>query len=147
MIETTLNTDLKNAMVKRDQDLLEAIRTIKTVIQVEKAKEGTDLNDEQIIKIIQKLVSQRTESASQYTSGGRSDLADHEMYLVSVFKTYLPEQMTEAEITAKIKDFIAQTGATSVKDMGKVMAIVNKDFVGKADMKMVGGIVKTLLTQ
>ena len=145
-LEEIINQDITKAMMEKAADRLDAIRTIKTAIQVEKAKEGKELSDEDVIKIIQKLVSQRTESATQYAQGGRMDLVDNELLLVSVFKTYLPEQMTEDEITAKVKEFIAETGATSVRDMGKVMGLANKNFVGKADMKMVGGIVKNMLS-
>ena len=145
-LEEIINQDITKAMIEKAVDRLDAIRTIKTAIQVEKAKEGKELSDEDVIKIIQKLVSQRTESATQYAQGGRMDLVDNELLLVTVFKTYLPEQMTENEITAKVKEFITETGATSVRDMGKVMGLANKNFIGKADMKMVGGIVKTMLS-
>jgi uncharacterized protein YqeY len=146
MIENTINTDIKNAMMEKNAMRLEALRTIKTAIQLEKAKEGTELTDEQVIKIIQKLVSQRTESAVQYASADRVDLVEHELDLVTVFKLYLPEQMSEAEINAKVKEIITNVGATSVRDMGKVMSIVNKDLAGKVDAKAVGQLVKQLLT-
>ena len=145
-LEDVVNQDIKKAMMEKAEDRLEGLRTIKTAIQVEKAKEGIDLTDDQVIKVIQKLVSQRTESATQYAQAGRIDLVDHEMVLITIFKTYLPEQMSEDEITVKVKEFITNVGATSIKDMGKVMGIANKEFLGKADMKMVGGIVKKMLS-
>jgi len=145
-LELQIDYDIRRAMLDKAEMKLEALRQIKTSIQVEKAKEGKDLSDEQIIKIIQKLVSQSTESATQYAQGGRIDLVDHELILSTVYKLYLPEQMTEEQITERAKQIISEIGATSVKDMGKVMGIANKEFVGKADSKMVGSIIKNLLS-
>jgi uncharacterized protein YqeY len=145
-LELQIDYDIRRAMLDKAEMKLEALRQIKTSIQVEKAKEGKDLSDEQIIKIIQKLVSQSTESVTQYAQGGRIDLVDHELILSTVYKLYLPEQMTEEQITERAKQIISEIGATSVKDMGKVMGIANKEFVGKADSKMVGSIIKNLLS-
>lgn len=145
-LEEVINQDIKTAMLEKAEDRLNAIRLIKAAIQVEKAKEGKDLTDEQVIKIIQKLVSQGTESATQYAAGGRIDLVDQELFNTTVYKTYLPEQLSEDVVLSKVKEIIAQVGATSVRDMGKVMGIANKEFLGKADMKMVGGIVKSMLS-
>lgn len=147
MIEQAIDIDIRRAMIGRLELRLEALRTIKTAIQIEKAKEGKDLNDEQILKLIQKLVSQRTESARQYNDGGRPELVEHEQYLITVFKEFLPEQLSEDKIESEVKKIIAEIGATSVKDMGKVMAKANQTFAGKADNKLVGTIVKNLLTQ
>lgn len=146
MLEQTIDIDIRRAMIGKFETRLEALRTIKTSIQTEKAKEGTELSDEQVIKLIQKLVSQRTESSLQYIEGNRVDLANHEKLLIDIFKTYLPEQLSEEEITLRVKEFIVEIGATSVKDMGKVMAKANQTFSGKADNKLVGNIVKKLLT-
>jgi len=145
-MEDIINQDIKNAMIEKNEEKLNAIRTIKSAIQNEKAKDGKEVSDEGIIKIIQKLVSQRTESAMQYAEGERQDLVLQEETLIKIFKTYLPTQLTEDEVTIKIKEFILITNASSIRDMGKVMALANKEFVGKADMKQVGSIVKTLLT-
>lgn len=145
-LEEIINQDIKSAMIQRADERLNAIRLIKAAIQVEKAKEGKDLTDEQVIKIVQKLVSQSSESATQYAAGNRPDLVEKELFNNTVYKTYLPQQLSDEEITSKVKDFIAQVGATSVRDMGKVMGIANKEFLGKADMKVVGGIVKNMLS-
>lgn len=145
-LEEVINQDIKTAMLQKAEERLNAIRLIKAAIQVEKAKEGKELTDEQVIKIIQKLVSQSTESATQYAMGNRFDLVDKELFNSTVFKMYLPEQLSEEDITSKVKEFIAQVGATSVRDMGKVMGLANKEFLGKADMKVVGGIVKNMLS-
>lgn len=146
MLENTINQDLKKAMVEKASERLSAIRLIKTAIQVEKSKEGKEITDEDILKIIQRLVNQSNDSASQYASAGRMDLIDKELFNVTVYKTYLPEQLSEEEVTEQVKQFIVETGATTVRDMGKVMALANKTFLGKADMKMVGSIVKNMLS-
>ena len=145
-LEERINQDIKISMVEKSAEKLSAIRLIKAAIQVEKAKDGKEVTDEGVIKLIQKLVNQSNDSATQYNSAGRKDLAEKELMNVSIYKNYLPEQMSETEVVEKLKVIISETGASSIRDMGKVMAIVNKDFLGKADMKMVGGIVKNLLT-
>ena len=145
-LEQQIDYDIKRSMLDKAELRLEALRQIKTSISVEKAKDGKDLTTEQTIKIIQKLVSQSTESATQYAQGGRIDLVDHEMALITIFKLYLPEQMNEIEITERAKQIISEVGATSIKDMGKVMGVATKEFLGKADSKMVGSIIKKLLS-
>ena len=145
-LEQQIDYDIKRSMLDKAELRLEALRQIKTSISVEKAKDGKDLTTEQTIKIVQKLVSQSTESATQYAQGGRIDLVDHEMALITIFKLYLPEQMNEIEITERTKQIISEVGATSIKDMGKVMGVATKEFLGKADSKMVGSIIKKLLS-
>jgi len=145
-LEQQIDYDIKRSMLDKAELRLEALRQIKTSISVEKAKDGKDLTTEQTIKIVQKLVSQSTESATQYAQGGRIDLVDHEMALITIFKLYLPEQMNEIEITERAKQIISEVGATSIKDMGKVMGVATKEFLGKADSKMVGSIIKKLLS-
>ena len=146
-MEQLINKDIKQAMIEKATERLSAIRSIKAAIQVEKAKEGKEkLTNEEIIKIIQRLVNQSTDSVTQFTNAGRLDLVCHEEFLIDVYKTYLPEQLSEEKIAEKIREFIATTGASSVRDMGKVMALAGKEFVGKANMKEVGALVKSLLT-
>lgn len=145
-MEQLINSDMKKAMVEKAKERLSAIRSIKAAIQLEKAKHGKEiLTDEEIIKVILRLIRESNESATQYASAGRIDLVDNETFLISVFKTYLPEQLSENEITRKIKEFITETGASSIRDMGKVMALANKNFVGKADMKIVSEMVRNFL--
>jgi len=146
-VEETINIGIKNAMIEKSEVKLEALRTIKTAIQTEKAKEGKELSDEQVIKLIQSLVSKRSESVLQYTQGGRVDLANHENELIDIFKLYLPVQLNDSEIEEKVKQIITTIGAASIKDMGKVMVAANAEFVGKANPKTVGMIVKNLLTK
>ena len=146
-LEEKINVDIKESILRQENEKLEALRLIKSTIQVEKAKDGKhNLTDEEVIRVIQKMVSQSTESARQYAEGGRVDLVDHELLLITVYKTYLPEQMSEEEITEKVKEIITETGATSIRDMGKVMGIATKFFLGRADNKKIGSIVKTMLS-
>lgn len=146
-LEEKINFDIKESLLKQETEKLEALRMIKSTIQVEKAKDGKEfLTDEQVIKVIQKMVSQSTESATQFAQGGRTDLVDHEMLLITVYKTFLPEQMSMEEITDNLKRIITEVGATSVRDMGKVMGEATKFFAGRADNKTVGSIVKSLLS-
>jgi uncharacterized protein YqeY len=134
-------------MLARDAKKLEAIRAIKAALLLEKAKEGAigELSEELELKILQKLVKQRRESADIYNQANRQDLAEKETFDASIIETYLPQQMSEADVTEVIKKIIAQTGAASVKDMGKVMGAASKELAGKADNKMISVIVKNLL--
>jgi len=145
-LELQIDSDIKKSMLEKSEIKLQALRQIKSSIQVEKAKDGKELSDEQVIKIIQKLVSQGTESARQYEEGGRMDLVNQELSLIVVYKTFLPEQMSEEEITEKVKQIITETGSTTVRDMGKVMTSATKVFAGRADNKLIGSIVKKLLS-
>ena len=147
-LELKINDDIKAAMLARDAKKLEAIRAIKAALLLEKAKEGAtgDLTEEAELKILQKLVKQRRESADIYSNANRNDLAEKELYDASVIETYLPRQLSETEVTEIIRKIVIQTGATSVKEMGKVMGAASKELAGKADNKMISTIVKNLLT-
>ncbi len=146
-LELKINDDIKAAMIARHAEKLEAIRAIKAALLLEKTKEGAASvpGEELEMKILQKLVKQRRESADIYSQANRQDLAQKELYEASVIETYLPQQVSEAEVTEVIQKIIATTGATSVKDMGKVMGAASKELAGKADNKMISGIVKRLL--
>ena len=144
-LEEKIDIDLKRSMIEKNADKLSAIRLIKSAIQIEKTKAGTEITDDDVMKILQKLISQSNDSASQYMSGGRSDLIDKELFNISVYKTYLPDQLSESEIVEHIKKFIVGTGATTIRDMSKVMNIANTVLLGKADMKNVGILVKNML--
>jgi uncharacterized protein YqeY len=147
-LELKINDDIRAAMLARDAAKLEALRAIKAALLLEKAKEGATgpVNEETELKILQKLVKQRRESADIYGQANRQDLAQKELFDASIIETYLPQQMSEADVTAVIKKIVAETGATSVKDMGKVMGAASKELAGKADNKMISVIVKSLLT-
>jgi len=146
-LELKINDDIKAAMLARNAEKLDALRAVKAALLLEKTREGTtgEVSEETELKILQKLVKQRRESADIYKSADRRDLADKELFEASVIETYLPQQLTEAEVTEIIRKIVATAGATSIKDMGKVMGIASRELAGKADNKMISGIVKTLL--
>ncbi len=142
-----VNEDIKTAMKERDKVALETLRNIKKVFLEAKTAPGANdtLEDADALKMIQKLAKQGKESAQTYIDAGRQDLADAELAQVSVIERYLPEQLSEAEIEKIVKTIIEQTGAASMKEMGKVMGMANKQLAGKADGKTISGIVKKLL--
>jgi uncharacterized protein YqeY len=146
-LELRINGDIKSAMLARDAKKLEALRAVKAALLLEKTKEGApgEISEEAEMKILQKLVKQRRESADIYHNAKREDLSEKELYDASVIETYLPQQLSEGDVTVLIKKIIVQTGATSIKDMGKVMGAATRELAGKADNKMISGIVKTLL--
>jgi uncharacterized protein YqeY len=146
-LEKLINGDIKNAMLARDPEKLEALRAVKAALLLEKTKEGTtgEIEEAAELKILQKLVKQRRESADIYAAANREDLAKKERFEASIIEKYLPQQMGEAELTEIIKSIIAQTQAKTIKDMGKVMGAASKELAGKADNKMVSEIVKKLL--
>lgn len=142
-----VSEDIKTAMKERDKVALDTLRNIKKVFLEAKTAPGANdtLEDADALKIIQKLAKQGKESAQTYIDAGRQDLADAELAQVSVIERYLPEQLSEAEIEKIVKTIIDHTGAASMKDMGKVMGMANKQLAGKADGKTISGIVKKLL--
>lgn len=147
-LEQTINNDIKVAMLNKDKKLLEALRAVKAAIVLEKTSKG--ISDESIpeeteIKLLQKLVKQRKESAEVYSRQNRPELAEIENYQAAVIEKYLPEQISEEELTKIIKEIIESTGASGIKDMGKVMGQASKQLAGKADNKSIAGIVKQLL--
>ena len=147
MLFDQISNDIKEAMKARDKVRLEALRNIKKVFIEAKTAPGANgtLEDAQALKILQKLAKQGHDSADLYTSQNRPDLAEEEMAQVNVIESYLPKQMSEEEIEAVVKEIIAQTGAQSMKEMGKVMGIASKQLAGKADGKKISEIVKKLL--
>lgn len=143
-----ISSDIMTAMKAREKEKLEALRGIKKVMIEAKAAEGGtgEITDQEALKIIQKLAKQGTESANIYKEQGRNDLYDHEMFQVKVFETYLPQKMSEAQLTEAIQAIIAEAGATSIKEMGKVMGIASKKLAGLADGKDISDKVKALLS-
>lgn len=142
-----ISEDIKAAMKTRDKVRLETLRNIKKVFIEAKTAPGAndELDDAAALKIIQKLTKQGRETARTYTDNSRQDLADEELAQVAVMEEYLPKQLSPEEIEKAVKDIIAQTGATSMKDMGKVMGMAGKLLAGKADGKAISTIVKQLL--
>jgi uncharacterized protein YqeY len=147
-LETQIQSDLKAAMLSKDEAALRALRAVKSAILLAKTSgAGGELSAEDEIKMLQKLVKQRKESIDIYEKQGRDDLAKTEKDEVAVIEKYLPAQMSEADVRAEVKRIIEATGAKSAAEMGKVMGAASKQLAGKADNKMVAAIVKELLSQ
>lgn len=146
-LELKINGEIKAAMIARDSERLEALRAVKAALLLEKTKEGAtgDITEEAELKILQKLVKQRRESAGIYSNAGRQDLASKELLEASVIETFLPQQLSEAEVKEIVQKIITETGAASVKDMGRVMGAVTRVIAGRADNKMISEIVRGLL--
>ena len=142
-----VSKDIVAAMKAKDKVALEALRNIKKVFIEAKTALGAndELDDAAAMKILQKLAKQGHDAADLYVSQNRQDLADAELAQVKVIESYLPQPMTTEEIEAAVKDIIAQTGASSIKEMGKVMGIASKQLAGKADGKAISEAVKRLL--
>lgn len=142
-----VSSDIRTAMKARNKVRLEALRNIKKCFIEAKTAPGANdtLEDAAALKILQKLAKQGEESADTYAKAKRQDLADAELAQVAVIKEYLPKPLSEEEITAQVKDIIAQTGAQGMKDMGKVMGQATKQMAGKADGKVISTIVRQLL--
>lgn len=139
--------DIKTAMLARDKVRLEALRGIKKEFLEAKTAKGGDgeLSDDAALKILAKMVKQRKESASIYTEQNREDLAGEELAQAAIIEEYLPKQLSEEELTAALKKIIARVGATSTKEMGKVMGTATKELAGKAEGKAISAKVRELL--
>lgn len=143
-----INEEIKAAMKAREKTKLEALRNIKKVMIEAKSAKGAnaELTDEESLKIISKLAKQGTDSAEVYKKQGRDDLCEIEKAQVEVYESFLPEKMSDAELTAAVKDIIIRVGAASMKDMGKIMGLASKELAGKADGKEIAARVKDLLS-
>lgn len=145
-LEEIINADIKAAMLAKEKEKLEALRAVKSAVLLAKTeKVGSELDADTEMKLLQKLVKQRKESAAIYVTQSRQDMADAELFQAAVIEQYLPAQMSEEEIRQSIKEIIASTGASGMKDMGKVMGIASKQLAGKADGKLISDIVKSML--
>jgi len=147
-LEKLINDDIKQAMLAKDKAKLEALRAIKAALLLEKT--GKDVSSGEIpaeveLKMLQKLVKQRRESAEVYLAQNRPDLAEPEIFQASIIEKYLPEQMSEDELRGIVQRIITKTGAQSIKDMGKVMGMATRELAGKADNKAVADIIKQIL--
>jgi uncharacterized protein YqeY len=143
-LEEKINADIKAAMLAKESQKLEALRAIKSAILLLKTS-GEANTPEAEIKALQKMVKQRKETAEIYQKQNRNDLAEIELAQAAVIEKYLPAQMSEDEIREALKQIIAQVGAASPADMGKVMGVATKELSGKADGKTISAIVKQLL--
>jgi uncharacterized protein YqeY len=144
-LEIKINSDIKQAMLAKDKRKLEALRAIKAALLLEKT--GKDVSAVEIpesveLKMLQKLVKQRKDSALIYREQNRADMAEEEEFQATVIEKYLPAQMSEAEVEAIVLQIISQTGAKTVADMGKVMGMASKQLAGKADNKTISILVK-----
>jgi len=142
-----INDDIKAAMKAREKDKLQALRNIKKVLIEAKTSKGADseLSDDDVLKVISKLSKQGKDSATIYKEQGRNDLYQQEMIQVAVFENYLPAKISDDELTAIVKSIIEETGASTMKDMGKVMGIASKKLAGQADGKDISLKVRSLL--
>ena len=141
-----INIDIKKAMLAKEKEKLEALRAIKAAFMVAKTEKGnSELTEEKEIIIVQKLVKQRLDTAEVYRQNNRPELAEKEEFEAKIISVYLPKQLSEEEIIAEVKAIIEQTGASSMKDMGKIMGIASKKLAGKADGKIISNIVKQML--
>ena len=146
-LEQQIQEDIKAAMKAKDAVAMAAVRAIKNEILLFKTAEGgsKDVVDGDILKMIQKLIKQRKETAQVYTDNNRPELAENELAEASVMERYLPKQLSAEELEARIKAIIAEVGATSIKDMGKVMGAATKQLAGTADGRAISAAVKALL--
>ncbi len=138
--------DMKTCMREKDSSRLESIRMLRAAIQRQEVDTQTELNEDQVLAVVQKMLKQSQDAIKQFTDGDRPDLAEKEQVLVDHLMAYMPEQMDEAELDTLIKEAVTSSGAQSMKDMGKVMGIVKGKVAGRADMGSVSGKIKAMLS-
>jgi hypothetical protein len=144
-LKERITEDMKTAMRSGDKDRLAVIRMLQAAIKQREVDERITLDDAQVTSVLEKMIKQRKESVVAFEKGGRADLVAKENGEIAVLQTYLPEQLSDAELDALIAEAIASTGAASIKDMGKVMGVVKTKAAGKADMGAVGARIKAKL--
>lgn len=144
-LKNKITDDMKTAMKAGDKDRLKVVRMILAAVKQVEVDTRTELDDAAVLGVLEKMVKQRRDSVEQFRQGGRDDLADNELAEITVLEAYLPEQLDEAEIDALIDEAIQATGASSMRDMGKVMGVIKSKAAGRADMGLIGGKVKARL--
>lgn len=144
-LKERITEDMKAALRAKDTDRLSAIRLLLAAVKQKEVDERIELDDAAITTVIDKLLKQRKDSAAQYEAANRMDLADREKFEIGVLSAYLPQPLSAEEVAALVKEAVAETGAASAKDMGKVMAWLKPKLAGRADMTSVSGLVKTAL--
>ena len=144
-LKEKIKDDIKQAMRDKNESRLGTLRMLSAAIQRREVDERIQLDDAQVIAVIEKLVKQGRESIEQYVKGGRQELADKESAEIVVFQAYLPQQLSEAEIDQLVAEAIAATGASSVKDMGKVMGVLKPKAQGRTDMGALSARIKAAL--
>lgn len=145
-LKARITEDMKIAMRAKDSARLGAIRLLLAALKQREVDERIELDDTQVIEAIEKMLKQRRDSISQYEAANRQDLVDVEKFEVSVLQTYLPQALTEDEVNALLEKVIAETAASGIKDMGKVMAAIKPLVVGRADMGKISGLIKARLS-
>ena len=146
-LELTINEAIKNAMREKDKIALDSLRAVKSQILLLKTEaKGADVSAEQEIAILQRMIKQRKDSYEQFVAQNRTDLAEVEMAQMKVIEQFLPAQLSSEELEAEIKKIIAEVGAESLKDLGKVMGTASKTLAGKSDGKSISEMVKKLLS-
>jgi len=146
-LKQQITEDMKTAMRAKETARLGAIRLLLAAMKQKEVDERVELGDADVLAIIDKMLKQRRDSITQYEAAGRQDLSDVEKFEMSVLQTYMPQQMSEAEVAAAIEQAVAASGAVSVQDMGKVMAILKPQLAGRADLGKVSGQVKAALSK
>ena len=144
-LKSTILDDVKTAMRARDQKRLTALRLITSAIKQIEVDKRIDVDDQMVLEILNKMVKQRNESIAQYEAAGRDDLAAQEYFEIELLSVYLPEALSDEKVAALIKQAMADTGASSIRDMGAVMNKLRAEVQGRADMKAVSSAVKELL--
>ncbi len=145
-IKDQINEDVKTAMRGKDKERLAALRLIQAAFKQKEVDERIELNDEQTITILDKMAKQHRDSIEQFKQAGRDDLVNKEQFELDIIEAYLPEQLSEDEINQMIEQAISDTGAETMKDMGKVMGVLKGKLQGRADMGKVSGLIKSRLT-
>jgi len=144
-LKAQISEDMKTAMRAKDSARLGTIRLLQSAIKQREVDERIELNDDDVIVVIEKMLKQRRDSIAAYESANRQDLADVEKFEVTVLQTYLPQQLTETELADILEKVVVETGAAGIKDMSKVMAAIKPLVVGRADMGKISGLIKTRL--
>lgn len=145
-LKDNIKDDIKQAMRDRDATRLDALRMLQAAIQRREIDERIVLDDAQVLGVVDKIVKQSREAVEQFVKGGRQDLTDKENYQIAQWQTYLPQALSEAEVDKLIDDALQATGAASIKDMGKVMAMLKPKLQGRADMGAVSAKIKARLS-
>ena len=144
-LRETINQDVKNAMKAKDTKKRDALRLLTSAFKQIEVDERKELNDDDVVKIIQTQVKRRNDSATQYKDAGRDDLMQIELDEIAIYTPYLPAQLSDEELASALKEIISKVGATTMKDIGKVMGTASKELAGKADGKRINESVKKLL--
>jgi len=146
VLKTRINDDVKTAMRSKDKQRLGTLRLLTAAIKQIEVDQRVELDNDQIIAVIEKMLKQRKDSIEQFEKAGRNELAEIEINEVTILKEFMPEQLSDAEVETLIDDAIATTGASAMKDMGKVMGLLKPKLAGKADMGAVSGKIKAKLS-